>query len=227
MVALAQIKRVGVIDDDEDQAYAIGELLNDMGLKPHIVRGQFETPTELVEQTIGVVDAIVCDHRLSDYGMARFYGAEAVAEYFQRNVPSVLMTQYQTTDSNVSIRRWREWIPSVLSRQDTAQSGAPLVHGLDRCLQELSGHIPSDRRTYRSMIEVAAIGEETEQVADVFISNWRPLEAIRIPTSIIPAHLRRDLQVGTFLIARVNTGTTLAADLFFTDFELAPEPAEL
>lgn len=227
MVALNQIKRVGVIDDDEAQAEAVGELLSDLGFEPVIITGRYETAVQLADDAVDRADAIVCDHRLSEYGMAKFYGAEAVAEFFQRGKPSVLLTQYRTTDSNVSIRRWREWIPSVLSRQDTAQSVSPVIHGFERCIRELSGQPPADRKPYRSMVEIVGIGEESEPIADVLISNWRPLEAVRIPVSVIPEDLRRGLRVGTFLIARVNVGATSPEDLFFADFELAPDPVEI
>jgi len=229
MVALAGIERIAVIDDEQNQALAIGELLREFGYEPIVVTNlQFGSVDHLFDYVRdSAAQAVVCDHRLSPKRLAQFPGAEAVARFYKSHLPSVLLTQFRGIDTNQNIREWRPWIPSVIDRQDTMDSAEPVLLGLEKCRKELSGELSPERRSYRSMVEVIDVFHDNVSAADVRVLNWHPLEAVRLPLASIPQALRPNVSPGTFFIAQVNIGAESSDDLFFTNFQLAPTPADL
>jgi hypothetical protein len=58
----------------------------------------------------------------------------------------------------------------------------------------------------------------------VIISGWNPYRVVRFPASLMSIDLQDVLTSETRLFARVNIGAENADDLYFRDFELAPEP---
>ena len=69
--------------------------------------------------------------------------------------------------------------------------------------------------------------EGGQEVLDVFVATWHPLIAVRLPVAIIPGHLRQGIEPGKYLLASVNTDAEHSAELFFENFEAAPEPMDL
>lgn len=80
------------------------------------------------------------------------------------------------------------------------------------------------RRAERSLVQIAYKGGRD---LIVFVPAWNPHKAITIPRGLVPDALLTDLQNGDYLIAGVNIGAKSFDELFFVDFEPAPEPAEI
>jgi hypothetical protein len=77
------------------------------------------------------------------------------------------------------------------------------------------------------MIEVANVDRQLA-VMDVFVTNWNPHEAVRVPLGLInDDKLRAGVEAGTFLLASVNAGAQKSEELYFADFSLAPDPVEI
>lgn len=217
-------ERVAVIDDDRDQAETLAYQIEALGLQPLVIEGTFDTPADLVTKVSNVsAHAVICDHRLAERGMASFDGAEAVKDFFLGSLPSVLLTQFVTIDANETIRRWKEWVPQVVSRQETQSSASPLIISLYECWRELQGDIPIYRQRARSMLEIK---HRDDAAIDVVVHNWRPLEAVRLPLDLITDEdLRNSIKAGDYLIASVNSGATRPEDLYFADVHAAPDPS--
>lgn len=223
-VAEPEIRRVAVVDDDPSQADVMSELIRDAGYEPIIIFGpRFERVADLVGKVRESADAAICDHRLQPRGFATFNGAEAVAALLQVRVPSILVTQYIDIDADVSIRLWRHQVPVLLSRDDADPDR--IVQGLNECVLAARGeHLPS-RRPWRTLIQVDETSEESgERVVDAHIPSWNPHQAVRFPVALVPQPLRPNLAPGVCLFAMVNIGAERAEDLYFFDFETAPEP---
>jgi len=223
-VAEPGIRRVAVVDDDPSQADVMSELVSEAGYEPIIIYGpRFEHVEDLVRKVRENADAAICDHRLQPRNFAGFYGAEAVAALIEEMVPSVLVTQYIDIDADVSIRRWRHRVPVLLSR-DEADSDR-ISQGLDECVREVRGeHLPS-RRPWRTLLQVDETNQESgEQVIDAHIPSWNPHQAVRFPAVLVLQPLRSRLAPGVCLFAKVNIGAERSEDLYFFDFEPAPEP---
>jgi CheY-like chemotaxis protein len=224
IVAQPEIHRVAVVDDDSFQAEVMSELVSDAGYEPIILGGpRFERVQDLVSKIRESADAAICDHRLRPRGFAPFDGAEAVAALTTEFFPALLVTQYIDIDADVSIRRWRHHVPVLLSRDDADPDR--IVQGLSECLRELRGeHLPF-RRPWRALIQVDEMNIESgEQVVDAHIPSWNPHQAVRFPAALVPPPLRSELASGVCLFAKVNIGADRAQDLYFFNFEPAPEP---
>jgi len=223
-VAEPEIRRVAVVDDDPSQADVMSELIRDAGYEPIIILGpRFDRVEDLVDKVRESADAAVCDHRLQPRGFAGFYGAEAVAALIGLSVPSLLITQFIDIDADVSIRLWRHLVPVLLSRDEADPDR--IVQGLNECIREAHGEHLSTRRPWRALVQVDATNEESgKRVIDAHVPSWNPHQAVRFPAALIPQNLQPNLIPGSCFFAKVNIGADRAEDLYFFDFESAPEP---
>jgi hypothetical protein len=216
-------QRIAVVDDREDERELKGIELQHAGLEPHSISGQFQRVADLVEKIVERADAAVCDHYLQPADYASFYGAELVAALYRRRFPAVLISQFIDQDYDVSIRKWRHWIPVILSKDQADPD--QVIRGLDICRREHLGEFIPSRQACRTLVEVVRKSSEAGQtVIDVLVPTWNSRQPVRLPISLIPATLRRKVDIGTRLIAKVNTGAESSADLYFFDFEEAPAP---
>lgn len=221
-VAEVEIQRVAVVDDDPSQAEVMSELLRDAGYEPVILPHRFDRVEELVGEIRQRAGAAICDHRLQPRGFARFYGAEAVAALTKECIPSLLVTQY-IIDADVSIRLWRQYVPVLLPRDDANPDR--IIQGINECVQEIRGEFLSSRRPWRALIQVDEVSQESgERVVDAHVPSWNPHQAVRFPAALIPPPLQSNLARGVCLFAKVNIGASRAEDLYFFDFESAPNP---
>lgn len=218
-------KKIAIIDDDRRLAEATAWDVEEAGYEPFFLsEGCFTDVNKLASLIVENAQYAVCDHRLSDLGLANFYGAELVAALYARKLPALLISQYIEMDTSLSIRRWRSKIPVLLSRDEANASS--IAKGIEDCKLELGGDISSTRRPYRTIVRIANIDEEShERVVDAFVPGWNPHKAIRFPASLIPEEIRDEaLKPGVRLFAHVNIGADKSDDLYFDKFELAPEP---
>lgn len=218
-------KKIAIVDDDQGLAEATGWELEEAGYQPFfLVDGCFTDVNKLASIIVENTQGAVCDHRLSNFGLANFYGSELVAALYERKLPSLLITQYTEMDTSLSIRKWRRKIPVLLSRDEADASS--IAKGIEDCRLELCGDIPNSRKPHRTIVRITNIDEESnERVLDAFVPGWNPHKAVRFPASLIPEEIRDDaLKPGVRLFAHVNIGADKSDDLYFDKFELAPEP---
>lgn len=223
MFSKTNIRKIAIVDDDESSADMASLQIEDAGFEPIIIDGPFGNVNDLATFINGQAQGAVCDHRLSHHGYANFYGAKLVATLYDLNIPALLVTQYVEIDEDVSIRKWKRKIPIVLSRDET--DPISIKKGLEECIYELSGNVPSTRVPHRTLLRITNIADESgEKVVDAIIPSWNPRKAVRFPVSLIPENLRNELKQDIWLFALVNIDAEESADLYFDKFELAPEP---
>jgi CheY-like chemotaxis protein len=228
--------KIAIVDDEQQAREALAETLELVGFETFIVEDSFSDVNALAEHIQANAQAVICDHRLSDHGLAPFTGAELMPSLYKNKFPSLLITQYTETDINVSIRKYREAIPIVLERDDLVdlydlgRISAKFNKGFETCSQEFKGIMTSIRRPHRTFIHVMDITTDSgEEVAEVFVPSWNPYRAVRFPVSQMSEEILSNLKYrhkkkeDTWLIACVNTGAEKADDLYFTKFEAAPE----
>lgn len=219
------INRVAVIDDEVAQAELTSYKLEEAGFEPIIIEASnpFATHEEL---TIAVreteAQGLVCDHRLRRHRFSQFNGASYVASLYGA-LPSILTTQYIEIDVDVSIREFREKIPVLLSRDDTVPK--MLVQAFRIVIDELSGKISSQRKAHRAVVRVTELSSVAdERVVEAFIPQWNPGRAVRFPFKLIPEEIRDSVNPGVRLLSSVNIEAKSSDDLYFSGFELAPNP---
>ena len=207
-------------------------IAEEANLLPSIISeddGSFGSTEKLLERVrANSCAAVICDHRLSQTGFARFTGAEFVASLFRERIPAVLLSTFSSIDSETSIKLHKAQIPSLLTR--SALGPDELVAALRRCESELAGNVPPERQLWRTLVRIEGISEESDiPVADAIVHTWDPDDAIRFPLDLIEDTSIRKAVAETNrlplrLFAMVNVGCRDESDLFLKAFEWAPEP---
>lgn len=209
---------IAVIDDNGQAAEAVGYTLEDAGFTPWIFPGTAETAEAAAIKIQENADAAICDHRLSPLGLANFDGAELAAILIEKQIPAVLISQFVSQDYDVSIRRWRAKVPSLICRDEFRAE--TIKDALELCRREISGEIFPERRKHRTLLRIADIqNEANEQVIDAILPAWNRQRAVRFPLTMVPKKHHHLVQKGQYLIAYVNLGALRPEDLFLEEFE--------
>lgn len=229
---IQQIRKVAIVDDTQSSREELAETLEIVGFEPFIVENSWTEINSLVEHIQANSQAVICDHRLSDSGLASFTGAELMPSLYKNKFPFLLITQYTDQDINDSIRKYRDKIPIVLKREelidlyDIDTIGNKIKKGLETCSQEFQNIMSSTRRPHRTFIHIVNINNG---LVEAFVPSWNPYHAVSFPLSLISEEFSSNIESrlkqkeDTWLIACVNTGAEKADDLYFTKFEVAPE----
>ena len=226
--------KIAIVDDEQLARETLAETLQLVGFETFIVEVEesFTDVNTLAEHIQANAQAVICDHRLSDRGLAQFTGAELMPSLYNKQFPSLLITQYTDRDINDSIRKYRDKIPIVLERDelvdlhDIDTIGNKIKRGFETCSQEFQKIMSSIRRPHRTFVQIVSI---SNGLVDAFVPSWNPYHAVSFPLSLIPDEFsyniasRLNQKDDAWLIACVNTGAEKADDLYFTKFEAAPE----
>ncbi|MCX6344315.1 MAG: hypothetical protein NT018_04485 [Armatimonadetes bacterium] len=214
------IQKIAIIDDKRDEVMLTGIMLQRVGFEP-IPFSEPVQMNDLIERILKTADAALCDNYLQPGGFD-FSGAEVMAELYKLKFPAVLVSQYLQQDLEVSIRKERRSIPVALSKDDV--DGDSIIEGLKICANEHRDMILPTRRPCRTLIQIARVKDEDgEKVLDAFVVSRGSKRAVRFPASLM-GQLAERVERDDYYIVRSNTGATLDTDLFFYDFEIAPEP---
>ena len=223
---LVQGDTVAVVDDVDEDADLTASLVSEAGFVPVVI-----PPTPSVERLLDLIRkdarALICDHRLGGRANVSYYGAEVVAKSNEIKIPAVLITTYADVESH-SIRLWRSHIPRLLRRGRESDPDA-IFEALVQAGEEAEGRYQDNRVAYRTVVrieDVRTVGGT--RVADVVVSAWNPSEVVEIPLSLIGSHATKtDEELrGSRFMAYVNIYADTADELYFRDFEPAPEVPE-
>jgi hypothetical protein len=218
------MKTIAIVDDNAQTAESVRYQVEDAGFIPWIFPGNAGS----VEWTVSVIkenaQAAICDHRLSPLGFANFDGAELAAMLIRDGIPAVLISQFVDQDYDVSIRRWRAMVPSLLSRDECRPE--TIKDALELCRREMRGDVEPGRRKHRTLLRIASIQNEAdERVIDAILPAWNRMQAVRFPITLIPPNLQSLVGLGEYFIAYVNLAAKRPEDLYLEKFE-KPEPLD-
>lgn len=223
------VTRAFLVDDDARDRAQMRLHLEDAGIEvvePEVTHyGEID---ELVADVLRAhVDITICDHRLQPGRLASFFGAQAVASLIGKEQVALLMTSY-SGDVDTTIRLHRRGIPAVL-RRDQLQQADTLDDVTDAIRREINGIIPPERVLRRTVVRIGDVSAGEDGLAlDVFITGWRPDQAVRVPAGIVPpeiAELRSGL-IDRYLVAEVNTGAVDDSELFFGSVGPLADPVD-
>lgn len=211
--------RALLIDDDVGDRDLVRWHLEDAGLEVVTATGPYDDVRQLVSLAIAEqVDVTICDHRLQPHRLANFYGAAVVASLTREGRVAILITSYQESDTESSIRQHRQFVPAVVARRslEEAESFNEIVRSVQA---ELDGDVALERQLHRTVVRVGSVVETLDgRALDVFIDGWRPGEAVRVPPGILPARILQmdeaDL-LNAVLAAEVNTAARSHEDVYF------------
>lgn len=222
---------VAIVDDDGDDRLALQDTLDEAEYTTIVREAPISDTSELMSWLSDVgADAIGCDHFLSGSDYAGFHGAEAMSLiYREMKLPGFLTSAFIATGGALEIRRERQFLPSVVHKGDWSPD--VLRHAIEYCARELGGDIPLGRRAQRTGIEITRFHSyRRDPVVEAILPGWNPRSSVEFPLDLIQdEELKTNVVAGqvTWLIAWVNVGAESAEDLFFLDFEAAPEPLDL
>ena len=216
------LKRVALVDDVEDDTVSDRILLRRYGFEPTYIRGAFREVDELVERVCAEADFVICDNTLQQHNRyANFPGAKAVARWYERGFPAVLVTQYEQ-DLAVSIRSYGSKIPRTLKKIEVVGL-EPIEEVVNLCLGEFRGIFTAEREPCRTMVEIARVDKLRGEVYGRIMS-WDYERPVPFPMETIPLDLQAELAEGMYYTALVNTGAANMNDIYLTDFQAAPDP---
>ena len=219
--------RVAIVDDIVDERRTLQGELEEAG--HHVISREAPLPSLdvlsawLVEAE---TEAFICDQRLSVSNYAPFRGAEAVRRAFRSlRLPSLLVSSY-IHDEMSAIRPCRADVPVLIGKDMLdpylINKGFALVKA------ELEGDIPIQRIPRRTGIHIKSVDAPGLGRMEAIVPGWNASSAVELPLSMIEDDgLRENVRSRRveWMIAKVNIDAELAEDLFFVDFEQAPDPA--
>lgn len=223
-MAIKQLKRIAVVDDDPSEAAGLKYVAEDAGLTT-AVRTELSSLSNLLDWIAEEnVQGVVCDQQLRHRSAAEFDGAEAVVALMERRIPAVLVTTYSRSADD-SIRLRRDKIPALLLRGDL--DAESLLSSLRISFDELEGHLGTARKAHRVLVRIAdVVTIDGAPMAEAILPSWEPSTSVRFPLSLIPEEIRLPGEEikGARYMAQVNIGAERLEDLYFRDFERGPDP---
>jgi hypothetical protein len=219
---------VAIVNDDEIYQDSWGLQVAEAGYEPYIVRRpahrRFLSVDELVNEVEQHAAFAVFDHRLAPKDFAQFTGAAAIAALYDRHQTApLLVTTWEKQDAETTIRLHRKKVPVLLSAQDF-DDPEMIRQSLAACAKEVRDYqVPLERRAWRTAVKIED-RDDRIGVVDALVPGWNPEVKVTFPLELIDPKLRHCAVPSTVFFALVNTGAERDEDLFFSDFELAPEP---
>ncbi len=168
------------------------------------------------------IHLVVCDHHLSQHrDYAPFLGAEAVAKCYSLGIAAILVTAFEKTDAEASLRVFRRHIPALV-RSPEDLDRAHLEAALVRADLEVRENKPiRERIPHRTIMTVQNIElRGSTKVVRVLMSQWDVAQEVCFPLQMVPAKIRPAVKPGKLLIAQVNIEAARQEDLYFDEFQL-------
>lgn len=224
------MKKIVIVDDDLESRETLAVVAEDVGFEPQIITGRYgNKKDELIEDILSLgAEGVISDHRLQNYQMASFYGADLLASLYDHNIPSVLITQFYDEDADTTIRQFRDKLPAVIGRG--TQSGETFKNLLEFSQRELATARDITRKPHRALIRLDDCSTHVQEgILKGIITNWDANVAVKFPISIVPNEVLMSLakQEQAHISAFVNIGAKNQKDIFITDIHSMPSFEEI
>ncbi|MGF1776928.1 hypothetical protein [Vibrio nomapromontoriensis] len=219
-------RKIAIIDDDPQSRNNMKFRVEDAGFDPILISGEFGNDKNRLIDAIFKHDVygVVSDHHLSPGKLASFFGAELLADLYDNNVPSVLISQWADKDADTSIRKYRQKLPAVIGRGKDDDENL-IARLLEMAKKELEFGLPIERKPHRALIRIDDLKVAIDEgLVEGIITNWSSDVIVKFPTDIIPPDVFNNMSQDKVnrLMAFVNTGATDPNEIYFSDFHLAP-----
>lgn len=165
---------------------------------------------------------VVCDHHLSqkrDY--APFLGAEAVAMCYRLGIAAILVTAFESTDAESSLRIFRRHIPALV-RSPADFDRTHVEAALLQAEREVCEHkLPRERIPHRTIMTVQGVEPRGDtKIVKVMMAQWNAAQEVGFPLNLVPKKFQAAVKPGNMLFAEVNIEAARQEDLYFHNFEL-------
>ncbi len=216
-IAGQAISKLMIVEDDESTRDSLGETVEEIDISPDKIEGPLGTLDSFLSDQVDDTDAFIFDHQLKQSGYALFNGAEAVAELYKRNRPSMLCTTWTNADID-SIRLYRRYIPSLIHSDEINPDR--IAEELEICINEFKSQFRPSREPIKTLVRIEAVdNDQTPKMVYAVVPGWNAKEAIRFPLKLVPQCIRNDIKADVRLWAQVNLGAEDHTELFLDSFE--------
>lgn len=217
MRALSPIRRVLVVDDNEQSREGYGYPLEEMGLIP--VFQNKRIPVNLKSFVAAIpsrADAVFSDFRLTiQPNYARLDGDALVAACYQRGIPAILCSTFADVESHLN-RMLLRYIPSLLRQNDPGP--AVVEKAFTDCLREIKGQFRPGRRPWRTLVRINDV-DDTATECHVIIPAHSVSEKIGIHVADLPRHIQPLIRPEARFHAEVNVGAESSGEIYFDKWE--------
>ncbi|MCU8344058.1 hypothetical protein CRN61_11075 [Vibrio vulnificus] len=224
------MKKIIIVDDDSDARESLAIIAEDAGFEPEIITGRYGNNKEkLIDDILSLgAEGVISDHRLAPGHLASFFGADLLASLYDRNIPTVLITQFYDEDADSTIRLYRDKLPSVIGRgSQTPELFRKLLIFSEN---ELMTARDVTRKPHRALIRLDDFNTHiAEGTLEGIITNWNSKVGVRFPARLIPDDVKEKLKTHEMahISAFVNIGAKDPKDIFITDIHAMPAFEEI
>ncbi len=212
------IETVAIVDDDPTSRDSLAMCVDASPVNSFPVEGPLGELDAAYELIDSAAQGCICDHQLQAKGpYAGFSGAELAAWNNQRDLPSILCTQYLGSDSQMLvIRGYLKDLP-VLRKPDQLVDSRSIMDAFEACVSELSGTFKPERRSWRTQVVVEGV-DPKDRTVSVSVPAWQVDDSIRVRIEDVPVDLQKELKIGYRRFVRANLGTT-QSELLYIDWQ--------
>jgi CheY-like chemotaxis protein len=198
------LKRVAVVNDTATNRDEMAESLSEIGLEPIIQTFRLGSIEECIATVTTQAEAAILEHHFKSGHYANFMGAEAVAQLYRQQFPSLLVTAWAEADRD-NIHPFRRHIP-VLIRSSQVEPET-IMGGFEQCLNEFKNSYSTERKPWRTLVRIEEVNRDLEKVY-AMVPAWNPRQVVKFPLSLFPINLQPSVEPGARFLSKVNIGAT-------------------
>lgn len=222
MINNKPIKRVAIVNDNNAAREEMAQNLFEAGLEPIIQNARLSSIDECITNVTSKAEAAILEHHLNKGHYANFMGAEAVAQLYRQQFPSLLVTAWAEADRD-NIHPFRRHIP-VLIRSNQAEPET-IMGGFEQCINEFKNSYSTERKPWRTLVRIEEVHRYLEKpMVYAIVPAWNPRQVVKFPLSLFPINLQPTVEPVARFLSKVNIGATHYDDLYFTDFSIVEKP---
>lgn len=215
------MEKAAIIDDNRKNRERWGDYVLSIGFDPIIYDNPINSLGTLERDLLqNSIQYALCDHRLNETYYAPFLGAEAVARMYDKKVSALLITGYQNSDADTTIRTYRKKIPVLLKPEEVNKEA--LRKGFEITYNEIvNKNILPERQSCKAIMTITdVIKQGGMNVIKVVLIQWDINTEVGFPTTMLPKKMSKIIKPGQMLLADVNVDAEKPEDLFFENFSL-------
>lgn len=225
-----RLLQVSVVDDRREEAEDIQAILRLGRIDARVVvPTRDQSMDDLVTYLKSTSNAVLCDHRLSEYSGVNYTGAQLASSLNRDHVPAVLFSSYTDPEHSPEIRAELASLPSYLPRGELNRVDKVAAALDSACSEVLLGQPPLERQKFRTVVRILGLeGAPSALTAVVIIPAFHPDKRVRVPLRMLEdeAPGRPSVLVGRRYMALVNICAESEHEVFLEDARPAIEIPE-
>ena len=214
--------RIAIYDDQDDSRESSVDNVYEAGYVPEPIKEPLFTIDDCVSY-LSNFDGALVDHRLSPGNFGDYTGAEVVSRLYSLKKPALLITAWAHGHPE-ALQPFNKFLVNVVKKGEDDEI-EQIRTGFKTYVDEINNIFVPERKPTRTVMVVASDFEPNEGLdrVDAFLPSWNPNEGITFPIDIVPEEFWPYLKKDQCFLVNANTGAESQHELFFENFDLAPD----